>query len=195
MKPGVGDDPGHLIQEVVAGDREAFARFYDRYAPLVFTLTVRILGVRSEAEDLLQEVFLQVWSQADSYRQDRGSPEAWITTITRSRAIDRLRSIRSREKGVMSLTVASGVESGVPGGAVTAEVETSQAGRPTWQTQVREFSEAELVGLMEEGKGTWEGIGQSQSIVTRCSTLANSGSPVTMAASSFRAMATAIASA
>jgi RNA polymerase sigma-70 factor (ECF subfamily) len=117
------DDPVDLVQRVAAGDREAFGRFYDRYAPLVFTMAMRVLRVRSDAEDLLQEVFLQAWRQADSYRTDRGSPEAWITTISRSRAIDRLRSIRSREKGVISLTVSGGVESGVPGGAATAEAE------------------------------------------------------------------------
>lgn len=111
------DDPFSLLQHAAVGDREAFARFYDRFAPLVFTLAVRILRIRSEAEDLLQEVFLQVWRQADSYRPDRGSPEAWITTIARSRAIDRLRSIRSREKGIMSLTIEASVDSGDTRGA------------------------------------------------------------------------------
>jgi RNA polymerase sigma-70 factor (ECF subfamily) len=57
--------------------------------------------VRSDAQDLLQEVLLQVWRQAGSYSQDRGSPEAWLLTITRSRAIDRLRSMRRREGGVL----------------------------------------------------------------------------------------------
>jgi RNA polymerase sigma-70 factor (ECF subfamily) len=104
------DDPAYLMQQIARGDREAFSRFYDRYASLVFTLAVRLLGVRSEAEDLLQEVFLQVWRQANTYRQERGSPEAWIITITRSRAIDKLRSLRRRDRSVVSAAEASRAE-------------------------------------------------------------------------------------
>ena len=55
------DDPIELIERVSAGDREAFGRLYDRYAPLVFAFALRVLDRRPEAEDLLQEVFLQAW--------------------------------------------------------------------------------------------------------------------------------------
>ncbi|MFQ5932041.1 MAG: RNA polymerase sigma factor, partial [Nitrospiraceae bacterium] len=58
------EDPGTLIQRIAQGDRDAFGHFYDRYAPLVFTFAVRLLGDRFDAEDLLQEVSLQAWSQA-----------------------------------------------------------------------------------------------------------------------------------
>lgn len=102
MKAQSGDDPARLIQRIAQGDRDAFERFYDRYAPLVFTLAVRLLREQSAAEDLLQEVFLQIWRQAGSYSPDRGSPEAWIVTITRSRGIDKLRSIRRREKSFVT---------------------------------------------------------------------------------------------
>jgi len=59
---------------------------------------MRMLRAPQDAEDLLQEVFVQVWYQADRYSEERGSPEAWIINITRSRAIDKLRSERRREK-------------------------------------------------------------------------------------------------
>ncbi len=101
-----------LIRRLAEGDREAFGRFYDRFAPLVFTFATRLLRARSEAEDLLQEVFLQVWRQAGSYTQDRGSPEAWLITITRSRGIDKLRSIRRRDKGFVSIEEPGGAEAG-----------------------------------------------------------------------------------
>jgi RNA polymerase sigma-70 factor (ECF subfamily) len=117
------EDPVHLIQEVASGNREAFSRFYDRYAPLVFTFAVRILRVRSEAEDLLQEVFLQIWREAGNYRPDRGSPEAWISTITRSRAIDKLRSLRRKEQGLVSLQDRHGSERGGEVDSATAESE------------------------------------------------------------------------
>jgi hypothetical protein len=63
---------------MAAGDRAAFAEFYDVEAPLAFALIRRILGQRTDAEEVLQEVFWQVWQEASSYRVDRGSPEAWV---------------------------------------------------------------------------------------------------------------------
>jgi RNA polymerase sigma-70 factor (ECF subfamily) len=88
----------HLIQKVANQDRDAFSQLYDRFSTLVFTLAMRMLKVRSDAEDLLQEVFVQVWRQAENYSAERGSPEAWIINIARSRAIDKIRSIRRMEK-------------------------------------------------------------------------------------------------
>ena len=88
----------NLIQKVANQDRDAFSQLYDRFSNLVFTLAIRMLKVRSDAEDLLQEVFVQVWRQAQSYSVQRGSPEAWIVNIARSRAIDKIRSIRRMEK-------------------------------------------------------------------------------------------------
>jgi RNA polymerase sigma-70 factor (ECF subfamily) len=87
-----------LIQQVAHQDRDAFSQLYDRFSTLVFTLAMRMLKVRSDAEDLLQEVFVQVWRQAQGYNPERGSPEAWIINIARSRAIDKIRSIRRMEK-------------------------------------------------------------------------------------------------
>ena len=64
----------YLIQQVAQQDREAFSQLYDRFSNLVFTLAMRMLRVRSDAEDLLQEVFVQVWRQAENYSAERGSP-------------------------------------------------------------------------------------------------------------------------
>jgi RNA polymerase sigma-70 factor, ECF subfamily len=88
----------YLIQRVAKQDREAFSQLYDRCSSLVFSLIMRMVKVRSDAEDLLQEVFVQVWRQAANYSPERGSPEAWIINIARSRAIDKIRSIRRMEK-------------------------------------------------------------------------------------------------
>lgn len=63
----------HLIQKVAVQDREAFSQLYDRFSSLVYTLAMRMLRVRSDAEDLLQEVFVQVWRQAQNYREERGT--------------------------------------------------------------------------------------------------------------------------
>ena len=92
------NEAAYLIQQVVKQDREAFSQLYDRFSSLVFSLAIRMLKVRPDAEDLLQEVFVQVWRQASNYSEERGSPEAWIINIARSRAIDKIRSIRRMEK-------------------------------------------------------------------------------------------------
>src|SRR5678815_2240638 len=84
----------NLIQRVANQDREAFSQLYERFSTPVFTLAMRMLKIRSEAEDLLQEVFVQVWRQAQGYSAEQGSPEAWIINIARSLAIDKMRSIR-----------------------------------------------------------------------------------------------------
>ncbi|MGH8067184.1 MAG: sigma-70 family RNA polymerase sigma factor [Candidatus Entotheonellia bacterium] len=112
MAADLPDNPIALLQQIASGDREAFERFYDRYASLAFTFALRLLGSRTEAEDLLQEVCLQVWRQAQSYNPERGSPEAWLITMTRSRAIDKLRSRRRREMSPLAPDEPPRVEGG-----------------------------------------------------------------------------------
>ncbi len=92
-----------LLRKIASGDRIAFARFYDLFAPFVFSFALRLLRNRTDAEDLLQEVFVQIWRQASSYDKSRGVPEAWVSIITKNKAIDRMRSLRSRERGVEGL--------------------------------------------------------------------------------------------
>jgi RNA polymerase sigma-70 factor, ECF subfamily len=89
-----------LLAEIARGDHDAFASFYDLHAARVHTLALRILRERGEAEEVVQDVFVQVWRQAETYRIDRGTPEAWLITMTRSRSIDKLRSRRRREEMV-----------------------------------------------------------------------------------------------
>jgi RNA polymerase sigma-70 factor (ECF subfamily) len=92
------NSPAYLIRQAANQDREAFSQLYDRFSSLVYTLAMRMLRMPSDAEDLLQEVFVQVWHQANRYSEERGSPEAWIINIARSRAIDKLRAKRRMEK-------------------------------------------------------------------------------------------------
>ena len=80
-----------LIGRISAGDQEAFARFYDLHSPAVLGLVGRVLGARGEAEEVLQEVFLQVWRQSDRYEAARSTPRGWLLMLARSRALDRLR--------------------------------------------------------------------------------------------------------
>jgi RNA polymerase sigma-70 factor (ECF subfamily) len=86
-----------LIRGMAAGDRDAFARFYDRYAPLVYPIVLRTVRDAADAADVLQEVFWESWQNAVAYDPGRGSPEAWVVMRARTRAIDRVRAVRRRE--------------------------------------------------------------------------------------------------
>lgn len=87
-----------LLQAIVARDEAALAELYDRYRVILFGLLMRILSNREEAEDVLQEVFLQVWRRAADFDANRGRPFTWLVTMTRSRGIDRLRTLAARER-------------------------------------------------------------------------------------------------
>jgi len=80
-----------LMQAIAQGDSRALSGLYDRYAPILKALIIRVVHDDAEADDLLQEVFLQVWQQARNYSPQKGKPLGWIVTLTRRRAIDRLR--------------------------------------------------------------------------------------------------------
>lgn len=163
---GAEKNPAALISQIAAGSSDAFQVFYDQYAALVFTFALRLLKVRSDAEDLLQEVFLQVWHQAGSYSQDRGSPEAWLTTITRTRGIDKLRSIRRRGESFVAGESPSGVkyEGKVESGASVSEaritVNSTLARIPEAQRRVLELAyfdgmtQSEIAAQLAEPLGT-----------------------------------------
>ncbi|MDP3071251.1 MAG: sigma-70 family RNA polymerase sigma factor [Opitutaceae bacterium] len=81
-----------LLLRVGQCDTIAFERLYDRFSSPMFSLVLRMVGSRAQAEDILQEVFLLIWIRARDYRQQLGSPFAWIATIMRHKAIDWLRA-------------------------------------------------------------------------------------------------------
>lgn len=85
-----------LVGRTSTGDAAAFAELFDRHSPTVLGLLLRMVGRRAEAEELLQEVFLQVWQESARYRPDSASPKGWILMLARSRAIDRIRSRDAR---------------------------------------------------------------------------------------------------
>lgn len=87
-----------VLRGIAGGDEQALSALYDRYRLILFGLILRILHSQQEAEDVLQEVFLQVWRRASDFDETRGRPFTWLVTLARSRAIDRLRSLGSRER-------------------------------------------------------------------------------------------------
>jgi RNA polymerase sigma-70 factor (ECF subfamily) len=128
-----------LIQQIANHDREAFSQLYDHFSSLVFTLALRMLKGRSDAEDLLQEVFVQIWRRADRYSIERGSPEAWIINMTRSRAIDKLRAIRRMEKSFVLSDDPAGIQSSENVESSAADTET----RLTMKSVLADLPEAQ----------------------------------------------------
>jgi RNA polymerase sigma-70 factor, ECF subfamily len=98
-------DLASLVGRVATGDQSALAELYDATNRLVYSLVLRVLGDMNSAEEVLSDVYTQVWRKAASYDADRGAPLAWIATIARSRAIDRLRSSRQDRYRQESLDV------------------------------------------------------------------------------------------
>ena len=102
--PGVGPhdslrEDQLLVAAVVGGDQIALRRLYDRHSRLLLHIAYETLQSWEAAEEIVQDVFIQCWQQADRYRASRGSPAAWLVTMTRSRAIDRLRAENAAKRG------------------------------------------------------------------------------------------------
>lgn len=146
-----------LVERIAAGDGEALATLYDRFAPLLLTLARRILHRDGEAEEVLQEVLLQVWKQAHRYRQSKSSVTTWLVLLTRSRAIDRLRSLRSRDRTLSSFRIESS-GSGHASAAATGNV---------WMRERRQRLDSALAELPAEQRQVlelafYEGMSQSE---------------------------------
>ena len=88
------------LERVIARDASALSELYDVHSRRLFGLILRILKDRGEAEEVLQEVFVQAWTRASTYNLGLGSPAGWLLGVARNRAIDRLRAISVRVRTV-----------------------------------------------------------------------------------------------
>jgi len=87
-----------LLKRVAQGDRVSFETLYDRFSGVLFSTAYRVLNNQEAAEDVLQDVFVQIWEKAPLYDSTRGKPMTWAATLTRNKAIDRLRSTVRRNR-------------------------------------------------------------------------------------------------
>jgi len=145
--PSSSDDAAALITRISEGDREAFSRFYDAFAGKALSLIRRILRDPGESEEALQELFWQIWREADQFDPRRGRPETWLLMRAKTRAIDKLRSMRRRERTfVMSVderVAGSGAAGSDDAGAATEHrglVHTALAQLPPTQRRVIELA-------------------------------------------------------
>lgn len=147
-----------LLKAIADHDESALAQLYDRYRVILFGLLMRILNNREEAEDVLQEVFLQVWRKAGDFDESRGRPFTWLVTLGRSRGIDRLRTLAARERVAEA-------------GAREASEEISDAASDAFRSEQRGLVNDALAQLPDEQKrplmlAYFDGLTQSE-IATR----------------------------
>ena len=158
-----------LMTLVVQGDRTAVGALYDRHARAAFGFVFRMLQERARAEEVIQEVFLNVWLKAASFRPQKGKFITWLMTMAHNRAVDELRRTRrDRERldQVKLLTLAdTGTAEGNPAqGAQQAEeatvVRVALKGLPPAQRQVIELAyyqgltQSEIAGHLQHPLGT-----------------------------------------
>ena len=105
--PNYKDDAA-LIVLIRAGDQGAMADLYDRYSGVVYGVALRVLANTTAAEDIVQEIFLQLWRNPQAFDADRGRLAAWLAVIARNRAIDQLRK-RPAEDDIDELPISTGV--------------------------------------------------------------------------------------
>ena len=143
-----------LLKAIARKDETALAELYDRYRVILFGLLIRIVNSREEAEDVLQEVFLQVWRRAADFDENRGRPFTWLVTLTRSRGIDRLRNLGARERVAIA-------------GAREPSEEVSDAVADAFRSEQRALVTSALDQLPDDQKGPlvlayFDGLTQSE---------------------------------
>lgn len=89
-------EQARLLAAMAIGEQAALGQLYDSLAKPLYSLAFRVLNNASEAQDVVQDVFVQLWKKASSYEQSRGSVFSWAVTLTRNRAIDRVRTRKRR---------------------------------------------------------------------------------------------------
>ena len=87
-----------LLEATGRGDRDSFRQLHERYAGVLFSAAYQVLNDPTEAEDVLQDIFVQIWDKAKLYDRARGKPLTWALTLTRNKSIDRLRSAQRRHR-------------------------------------------------------------------------------------------------
>jgi RNA polymerase sigma-70 factor, ECF subfamily len=165
--PAGGPDPDvELVRAVARGDRTALATLYDRYSPVMFALALRIVRERREAEDLLHDVFLEVWRTAKDYDPDRGRVRTWLTIRMRSRALDLQKSARvSRNVGDDSVLERVAADSNIADSPDRARVRGALAALPAEQRQVLELGYFEGLSCSEIAEKIGTPIGTVKSRV------------------------------
>jgi RNA polymerase sigma-70 factor (ECF subfamily) len=130
-----------IVSGLRSGDEQAMAQLYDRYSSIVYSVALRVLGDAGEAEDVLQDVFMQLWRSPEAYDASRGSLPAWLAIIARNRAIDMLRKRRPESEIEDVVVRAEGDPfAEVEWTALAGKVRTALSGMPEGQRSAVEMA-------------------------------------------------------
>jgi RNA polymerase sigma-70 factor, ECF subfamily len=121
--------PPEVLPRIAAGDRGALSELYDLLSRPLFSLAVRMLGDLQDAEDVTQEVFLQIWNKAGTYDPAAGTPGQWALRILRNRCIDRLRARTREARAIVVPTAGDEREPEAPAPEVAAGLTQDETGR------------------------------------------------------------------
>jgi RNA polymerase sigma-70 factor (ECF subfamily) len=150
------------VRRIMAADQGALALLYDATNHLVYGMALRIVGNPADAEEVTLDIYTQVWRGASSFDERRGSVLAWLTTMARSRSIDRLRSLAGRSRREVPLSEYPGATASLPSGqpGLGREVEAALNALAPEQREAIElaywygYSHAELAGRLGQPLGT-----------------------------------------
>ena len=149
-----------LVSAIRSGDEQAMAQLYDRYSPIIYSVALRVLGDTGAAEDILQEIFLQLWRNPQRFDASRGSLPGWLAVIARNRAIDSLRK-RRLETDITEVVVS--VEPDLAGKAewsrVADKIRGALGGMPSPQRSALEMAFFEGLTHTEIAEKTGEPLG------------------------------------
>jgi RNA polymerase sigma factor (sigma-70 family) len=134
LTPSPPHDDALLAQRIRSGDRTALGELYDRYASLALATALRVVADRQLAEDLVHDAFVATWQKIERFDPERGSLRAWLLTIVRNRALDRVRGTRA------SIEV----------GAADDQSLLRTGANPTWEAAIARRSAAELRVALED---------------------------------------------
>jgi RNA polymerase sigma-70 factor (ECF subfamily) len=143
---------------MAAGDDEALGVLYDKWSPVVHGVVSRLLRQSDDVEDVVEETFWQAWRQAARFDATRGAVQTWLLTIARSRALDRVRSLRRRREEPLE---------GDDGETVVQQVAEGDPGQDAEASERRRIVVAALSGLPAEQRealelGYFGGLSQSE---------------------------------
>ena len=149
-----------LVSAIRSGDERAMAQLYERYSGIVYSVALRILGDTGAAEDILQEVFMQLWRSPDGFEATRGSLPGWLAVVTRNRAIDSLRK-RRPETEISDVIVS--IEPDLAGAAQSTraleKIRSAMGGMPAPQRSALEMAFFDGLTHTEIAEKTGEPLG------------------------------------
>jgi len=158
QNPGLND--GALIAGVRSGNQDAMALLYDRYSPVVYAVALRVLGDTGAAEDILQEIFMQLWRNPGAFDASRGNLAPWLAVIARNRAVDVVRKRRPQTELTDTLiSVEQDLAADADRGRAVEKVRTVLKEMPPRQRSALEMAYFEGYSHSEISEKTGEPLG------------------------------------